>query len=128
MQESVFHLFTSTSPNSQDVLFHVARIFVPSQTVTMLAMQFFLPLCCLAYYATAKETGFHLPIYCRGGRFASHELANVTALSNALNLIERRYARTYSDVDGNKIVRRWHDGPDSVDDYMLDSAGRDGTW
>jgi len=94
----------------------------------MLLVGLFFSLSCLAYYVPAENVGLHLPIYRRGGRFARHELANLTSLSETLSRIERRYARTYSDVDGNRIVRRWHDGPDSADDYMLDGAGIDGNW
>ncbi|KAK5099649.1 hypothetical protein LTR24_001308 [Lithohypha guttulata] len=94
----------------------------------MLTAMIFLPWCYLAYHTFAENTGVHLPLYRRGGRLARHELANVTALSRILCRVEDRYARTYTDVDGNRVVRRWHDGPDSADDFMLDGAGRDGSW
>jgi len=94
----------------------------------MLTAMIFLPWCYLAYHTFAENTGVHLPLYRRGGRLARHELANVTALSRTLCRVEDRYARTYTDVDGNRVVRRWHDGPDSADDFMLDGAGRDGSW
>jgi len=94
----------------------------------MMITHLFFSLSCIACYGCAEDSGVHLPIYRRGDRFARHELANLTALSTTLSRIERRYARTYSDVDGNRIVRRWHDGPDSADDFMLDGAGNDGTW
>jgi len=84
--------------------------------------------CYLANHALAEHAGVHLPLYRRGGRLARHELANLTALARTLCRVEERYARTYTDVDGNRIVRRWHDGSDSADDYMLDGAGRDGSW
>lgn len=94
----------------------------------MLASCLFFSLFCITFTVSAENTGIHLPIYRRGGRFARRELANLTALSRTLSRLERRYARTYSDADGNRIVRRWRDGPDSADDYLLDGAGIDGNW
>jgi len=76
----------------------------------------------------AGAPAIHLPIYRRGGRFVHHELANITSLATVVSQIEKRYASTYTDLDGNRIVRRWHDGPLYEDRYMLDRAGTEGVW
>ena len=94
----------------------------------MLSIASFLSFCLLTYSASAEISGVHLPLYRRGGRLARHELANITTLSQTLTRIEATYSRTYTDIEGKRIVRRWHDGPDSTDDFMLDGAGRDGSW
>lgn len=84
--------------------------------------------CILAVKTFANAPTIHLPIYRRGGRFARHELANITALTRTISQVEERYSRTYTDVDRNRIVRRWHDGLIYRDRHMLDEAGLQGLW
>ena len=116
-----------TSPATFLRFFHMHNFDLCVSFTIMLTAAFF-SYCCLAYHVLAEDTGIHLPIYRRGGRFARHEPANVTALLRTLSRVEARYARTYTDINGNRIVRRWRDGPDSADDFMLDCAGQDGNW
>lgn len=90
---------------------------------------FALPGCTLPLIFTALvDAGVHLPIFRRGGRFARHESANITSLSATLSMVEAKYARTYTDVDGNRIARRWQDGGHGSDEYLLSSAGSDDAW
>lgn len=57
-----------------------------------------------------------------------HELANLTTLSSILASTEQRCARPFSDVDGNRTVKRRQDGPANSADYMLDGTGQDDAW
>lgn len=72
--------------------------------------------------------GIHFPLYRRGGSLSTQGLANLTYLSQVLAGTEARFARTYTDVESNRIVRRWHDGPHGPDEYLLDGAGLGGSW
>lgn len=82
----------------------------------------------LAKVTSTDEPGVHLPLYRRGGSFSNHGRANLTYISQVVARTEMRFARTQTDVEGNMIVRRWHDGAHGADEYLLDSAGLVGSW
>lgn len=72
--------------------------------------------------------GVHLPLYRRGGSFIGTDTSNLTQVSRILTWAESRYGKTYTDVEGNRIVRRWQEGSHGADEYLLDGAGNAGSW
>ena len=80
--------------------------------------------------AQSTTPGIHLPLYRRGGRSSYHEAANLTNLAQILHNVEAKYARSYRTVEGNRLVRRWHESVtrDENDPEVIDVAGRDGQW
>lgn len=89
---------------------------------------FFLFICSSTRADSIDAHGVHLPLYRRSGSFIQEGPANFTKLSQNLAQIEARYARTHTDVEGNRIVRRWSDGPHGADEYLLNGAGNAGFW
>ncbi|KAH0829859.1 hypothetical protein AYO21_10167 [Fonsecaea monophora] len=72
----------------------------------------------------------HLPLYRRGGRFSSHESANLTHLSSILEAAEAKYGRSYRAIEGNRLVRRWHASSfeDENDPEVVDVVGGVNRW
>ncbi len=89
---------------------------------------------CLSFIAAvfSKPTspGIHLPLFRRGGRFSHHEPANLTHLTQILNDVETKYARSQRAVEGNQLVRRWRrsDGGDENDPEVVDVTGHKNRW
>ena len=81
-------------------------------------------------FAQFTSPGIHLPLFRRGGRFSYHEPANLTYLTQVLSDVEAKYARSYRDVEGNRLVRRWRHSVsrDENDPELIEVAGRDGYW
>jgi hypothetical protein len=75
------------------------------------------------------SSSIHLPLVRRHGRFARHEVANLTLLSDVLEKAEARYTSTYRDVEKNRLVRRWQAEDDSLDDDdLLSRMDGSGPW
>jgi hypothetical protein len=89
---------------------------------------------CLSLITTSlpqpTSPGLHLPLFRRGGRFSVHEPANLTYLTQILNDVEAKYARTYRAVEGNRLVRRWRqsEAKDENDPEVIGVAGRENSW
>lgn len=72
----------------------------------------------------------HLPLARRGSRFSRREPANMTYLADILQAVEAKYAPSYREVQGNRLVRRWwvDDNEDENDPYVLGVAGHRNRW
>jgi hypothetical protein len=83
-----------------------------------------------ACFTQRSSPGIHLPLHRRGGRFSHHEPANLTYISQILDEVEAKYARSYRTVEGNCLIRRWRESQtkDENDPEMIDVAGREGRW
>lgn len=89
----------------------------------------FIILLCSQVYQPVRCFKIHLPLSRRNGRFARHQTANLTFLSETLAQAESRYASTYRDVEDNRLVRRWQARDDFLDeDALLWHMEQRGPW
>lgn len=94
-----------------------------------MAIFFLTILLLLTSYVSRGECSIHLPLHRRGGRLSTHDLANLTSLSNILALAEAQFARSHREIEGNRLVRRWRSlGRDENDPFLIDVAGRSNRW
>lgn len=79
---------------------------------------------------TTDQPAVHIPLFRRGGRFARHQPANLTRLGDVLKNIEAKYARSYREIEGNGLVRRWRENEafDENDPELIDVVGREDRW
>lgn len=83
----------------------------------------FVVLSILALLSDSVESlDIHIPLRRRNGRFARHETANLTLLSETLDKAEHRYSSTDRSVENNGLVRRWRTKDATLDDDALLSA------
>ncbi|KEF58289.1 uncharacterized protein A1O9_06215 [Exophiala aquamarina CBS 119918] len=91
---------------------------------------------CLTSHLVATQpedvtgTIIHLPLFRRGNRFSRREPANMTHLAEVLQAVEAKYAPSYREVEGNRLVRRWRmkDNDDENDPHLIDVAGHLDRW
>ncbi|KAK5045926.1 hypothetical protein LTR84_008712 [Exophiala bonariae] len=90
--------------------------------------------CLLTHLAVTQPNNaapaIHLPLTRRGNRFSRRETANLTYLADILQAVEAKYASSYREVDGNRLVRRWRlkDNDDENDPHLIDVAGHPNRW
>lgn len=72
----------------------------------------------------------HLPLTRRGNRFSRREPANLTYLADILQAVEAKYASSYREIEGNRLVRRWRvkENDDENDPHLIDVAGHLNRW
>jgi hypothetical protein len=72
----------------------------------------------------------HLPLSRRGSRFSRREAANITYLADVLRAVQAKYAPSYREVQGNRLVRRWRvdENNDENDPHLIDVAGHLNRW
>lgn len=89
-------------------------------------------LCTVVLLCAAQElpSAVHYIIQRRGGQFAPQRLANLTFLTEQLELAESRFNLTRRAVKGNKIVRvpKENDAGGVEPDRLLGEMGRQGNW
>lgn len=90
--------------------------------------------CLIAHLAATQPDDapavFHLPLSRRGSRFSRREPANITHLADVLRAVQAKYAPSYREVQGNRLVRRWRvdDNDDENDPHLIDVAGHLNRW
>lgn len=82
------------------------------------------------YTEDAAAAIIHLPLFRRGNRFSRREPVNMTHLAEVLQAVEAKYAPSYREVQGNRLVRRWrvNDNGDENDPHLIDIAGHLDRW
>jgi hypothetical protein len=83
-----------------------------------------------ASLTTAQDPAVHLTLHRRGDRFATHDAANLTRLSEVRAEVETRYAKAERIIEGNRLGHQWksRDVGTTVDEGLINAVGQDGRW
>lgn len=83
-----------------------------------------------ASITTAQDPAIHLTLHRRGGRFATHDAANLTRLAEVRAEVETRYAKAERIIEGNRLGHQWksRDVGTTVDEDLINAVGHDGRW
>ena len=105
--------------------------FCHSQTLNMRLLARALQFLLVLSLSSALEDGrVHFVLTRRGGRLATAQAANLTHLAKLADDVEKRYAQTTLQIEGNKVTRAWPAGADARtrDEDLLQKPGLDGSW
>lgn len=78
----------------------------------------------------AQDPAVHLRLYRRGNRFANHDAANLTYLTEVLAEVELRYAKAERIVEGNRLGHQWksRNAGTAADEDLINAVGHIGRW
>lgn len=77
-----------------------------------------------------EDPAVHLTLHRRGDRFATHDAANLTRLTEVLSQVELRYALAERIIEGNRLGHQWksRNVGTTVDNDLITAVGHDGRW